>query len=196
MELLDVTQVAEALLTLLIAVCGVVYTYLRNKSSNADQLDRWVQIAVSAAEQAYKTYATDDRKQYALDILQKQGLKVDWNKVDDMIEAAKQVSEQYHCAVLCKGGHKLNDANDLLYEDGTYQWFEGKRIDNPNTHGTGCTLSSAIASNLAKGFSMVESVNRAKDYISGALAAMLDLGKGSGPMDHGFAIKNSYTEEA
>ena len=115
---------------------------------------------------------------------------------DDMIEAAKQVSEQYHCAVLCKGGHKLNDANDLLYEDGTYQWFEGKRIDNPNTHGTGCTLSSAITSNLAKGFSMVESVNRAKDYISGALAAMLDLGKGSGPMDHGFAIKNSYTEEA
>ena len=110
---------------------------------------------------------------------------------DDMIEAAKQVSEQYHCAVLCKGGHKLNDANDLLYE-----WFEGKRIDNPNTHGTGCTLSSAIASNLAKGFSMVESVNRAKDYISGALAAMLDLGKGSGPMDHGFAVKNSYTEEA
>ena len=115
---------------------------------------------------------------------------------DDMIEAAKQVSEQYHCAVLCKGGHKLNDANDLLYEDGTYQWFEGERIDNPNTHGTGCTLSSAIASNLAKGFSMVESVNRAKDYISGALAAMLDLGKGSGPMDHGFAVKNSYTEEA
>ena len=115
---------------------------------------------------------------------------------DDMIEAAKQVSEQYHCAVLCKGGHKLNDANDLLYEDGTYQWFEGNRIDNPNTHGTGCTLSSAIASNLAKGFSMVESVNRAKDYISGALAAMLDLGKGSGPMDHGFAVKNSYTEEA
>lgn len=80
--------------------------------------------------------------------------------------------------------------------NGTYQWFEGKRIDNPNTHGTGCTLSSAITSNLAKGFSMVESVNHAKDYISGALAAMLDLGKGSGPMDHGFAIKNNYTEEA
>ena len=113
-----------------------------------------------------------------------------------MIEAARQVSERYHCAVLCKGGHQLNDANDLLYENGTYQWFEGKRIDNPNTHGTGCTLSSAIASNLAKGFSMEESVNRAKDYISGALAAMLDLGKGSGPMDHGFAIKNNFIEEA
>ena len=94
-----------------------------------------------------------------------------------MIEAARQVSEKYHCAVLCKGGHQLNDANDLLYVNGAYRWFEGKRINNPNTHGTGCTLSSAIASNLAKGFSMEESVNRAKDYISGALAAMLDLGK-------------------
>ena len=71
-----------------------------------------------------------------------------------------------------------------------------KRIDNPNTHGTGCTLSSAIASNLAKGFSLEESVERAKEYISGALAAMLNLGKGSGPMDHGFAIKNEYTKEA
>lgn len=88
MELLDVTQVAEALLTLLLAVVGVFYTYIRNKSNNADQLDRWVQIAVSAAEQAYKTYATDDRKQYALDVLRKQGLKLDWSKVDDMIEAA------------------------------------------------------------------------------------------------------------
>lgn len=88
MELLDVTSIAEALITLLIAVVGVVYTYLRNKSNNADQLDRWVQIAVSAAEQAYKTGVTDDRKAYAQDVLAKQGLKLDWNKVDDMIEAA------------------------------------------------------------------------------------------------------------
>ena len=66
---------------------------------------------------------------------------------EDMIEAAKKISDRYHCAVLCKGGHKLNDANDLLYRNGSYRWFEGKRIDNPNTHGTGCTLSSAIASN-------------------------------------------------
>ena len=115
---------------------------------------------------------------------------------EDMIEAAKRISEEYHCAVLCKGGHQLNDANDLLYADGTYRWFNGKRINNPNTHGTGCTLSSAIASNLAKGFSLEESVERAKDYISGALAAMLALGKGSGPMDHGFAIDNAYTKEA
>ena len=115
---------------------------------------------------------------------------------EDMIEAAKKISDRYHCAVLCKGGHKLNDANDLLYRNGSYSWFEGKRIDNPNTHGTGCTLSSAIASNLAKGFDMDRAVERAKDYISGALAAMLDLGKGSGPMDHGFAITGEYKKEA
>ena len=117
------------------------------------------------------------------------------HSADDMIEAAKKISDTYHCAVLCKGGHKLNDANDLLYRDGDYRWFNGKRIDNPNTHGTGCTLSSAIASNLAKGFDMDTSVERAKDYISGALAAMLDLGKGSGPMDHGFAITGEYKKK-
>lgn len=113
----------------------------------------------------------------------------------DMITAAKTISETYHCAVLCKGGHQLNDANDLLYRDGSCQWFYGKRIDNPNTHGTGCTLSSAIASNLAKGFSLDESVERAKQYISGALAALLDLGKGSGPMHHGFDLRSAFIEE-
>ena len=111
---------------------------------------------------------------------------------EDMVEAARQIAETYHCAVLVKGGHKLNDANDLLYTDGSYRWFNGKRIDNPNTHGTGCTLSSAIASNLAKGLSMEVSVERAKEYISGALSAMFNLGQGSGPMDHGFAIKNEF----
>ena len=94
---------------------------------------------------------------------------------EDMIQAAEKISQSYGCAVLVKGGHKVNDANDLLYQNGTDQWFKGKRIDNPNTHGTGCTLSSAIASNLAKGYSLEESVERAKDYISGALEAMLDL---------------------
>ncbi|MBR6045673.1 MAG: bifunctional hydroxymethylpyrimidine kinase/phosphomethylpyrimidine kinase, partial [Ruminococcus sp.] len=67
-------------------------------------------------------------------------------------------------------------------------WFRGKRIDNPNTHGTGCTLSSAIAANLAKGETPEKAVENAKNYISGALAAGLDLGKGSGPMDHAFMI--------
>ena len=115
---------------------------------------------------------------------------------DDMIAAAKYISETYHCAVLCKGGHQLNDANDLLYRNGDYKWFNGKRIDNPNTHGTGCTLSSAIASNLAKGYGLDTAVERAKAYISGALAAMLDLGQGSGPMDHGFDFRGKgFAEE-
>lgn len=114
---------------------------------------------------------------------------------DDMISAAKVISDSYHCAVLCKGGHDLNDANDLLYYEGMARWFRGKRINNPNTHGTGCTLSSAIASNLAKGYDLPAAVEQAKEYISGALAAMLDLGSGSGPMDHGFAIHNAFTNE-
>ena len=116
------------------------------------------------------------------------GMKIE--SADDMVTAAKAVSEKFNCSVLCKGGHNLNDANDLLYSEGSYKWFNGKRIDNPNTHGTGCTLSSAIAANLAKGFSLEESVKNAKDYISGALAAMLDLGKGSGPMNHAFVFES------
>ena len=106
----------------------------------------------------------------------------------EMEKAAEIIAKKYGCAVLLKGGHSISDANDLLYKDGRITWFEGKRIDNPNTHGTGCTLSSAIASNLAKGYDVVESVKRAKKYISGALAAMLDLGKGSGPMMHNFIL--------
>ncbi len=115
---------------------------------------------------------------------------------EDMIRAAEKISGNFHCAVLLKGGHQLNDANDLLYRDGSYRWFYGKRIDNPNTHGTGCTLSSAIASNLAKGFDMDASVERAKAYISGALGAMLDLGRGSGPMNHAFDITGEYVKTA
>lgn len=111
---------------------------------------------------------------------------------EDMVTAAEHISKKYHCAVLCKGGHSMNDANDLLYHDGTYRWFYGKRIDNPNTHGTGCTLSSAIAANLAKGNDLETAVERAKEYISGALAAMLDLGAGSGPMNHAFDLKEVY----
>ena len=113
---------------------------------------------------------------------------------EDMIRAAEFINEKYSCAVLLKGGHKVNDANDLLYREGGYVWFKGKRIDNPNTHGTGCTLSSAIASNLAKGESLDKAVLYAKNYISGALGAMLDLGKGSGPMNHAFKIDADYRE--
>ena len=108
---------------------------------------------------------------------------------DDMITAAKHIGDHYNCAVLLKGGHSINDANDLLYADGQLTWFTGKRIDNPNTHGTGCTLSSAIAANLANGYALPDAVQKAKDYISGALAAMLDLGNGSGPLDHAFVLQ-------
>ena len=113
---------------------------------------------------------------------------------EDMTTAARIISQQYGCAVLCKGGHQLNDANDLLWKDGQGRWFMGRRIDNPNTHGTGCTLSSAIASNLAKGYDLASSVERAKAYLSGALAAQLDLGRGSGPMDHMFDLKGEFVQ--
>jgi len=109
---------------------------------------------------------------------------------DDMIRAAMFIEKNYGCSVLLKGGHSVNDANDLLCIKGRCIWLEGKRIDNPNTHGTGCTLSSAIASNLAKGNDLTESVKKAKEYISGALGAGLDLGSGSGPMKHNFLINN------
>lgn len=115
------------------------------------------------------------------------GMKI--KSSEDMIEAAKKINAKYGCAVLCKGGHSLNDANDLLFDGKDIKWFMGRRIDNPNTHGTGCTLSSAIASNLAKGMKLDEAIEKAKEYISNALLEMLDLGKGRGPMDHGFLVK-------
>lgn len=110
----------------------------------------------------------------------------------EMEDAAAWIGQTCRTAVLLKGGHQRNDANDLLYRDGSLRWFRGKRIMNPNTHGTGCTLSSAIAANLAKGFSLEESVERAKEYLSGALADQLDLGKGSGPVNHAFPLKDTY----
>ena len=112
----------------------------------------------------------------------------------DMRAAAASIAETFGCSVLLKGGHSHNDANDLLYERGTAAWFRGRRIDTHNTHGTGCTLSSAIAANLAKGFDLHESVCRAKEYVSGALAAMLDLGRGSGPMNHAFGLQGRFAE--
>lgn len=122
------------------------------------------------------------------------GMKIETQ--EEMEKAAEYIGDKFNCAVLCKGGHNINDANDLLYENGKFTWFNGKRIDNPNTHGTGCTLSSAIAANLAKGYSLTESIERAKAYISGALAAMLDLGKGSGPLAHNFDLSGEYAREA
>ena len=114
------------------------------------------------------------------------------HSAQDMQTAASKIGTKYQCAVLCKGGHSINDAKDLLYTEGAFHWIYGKRIANPNTHGTGCTLSSAIASNLAKGFPLKEAIVLAKEYISGALGAMLDLGKGSGPMNHAFDIHGKF----
>ena len=120
------------------------------------------------------------------------GMKI--NTTEDMEIAGKTIREKAGCAVLMKGGHSLNDANDLLVTDECI-WFHGERIDNDNTHGTGCTLSSEIASNLAKGYSLKDSIKRAKKYISGALKAGLNLGKGSGPLNHAFNIKEETVYE-
>lgn len=118
------------------------------------------------------------------------GMKI--TNSEEMIQAAGLIRSAYHCAVLVKGGHTINDANDLLYSDAGSVWFYGKRINNSNTHGTGCTLSSAIAANLAKGYSLKDAVSQAKAYISDCLGAMLNLGQGSGPMNHAFALDKSY----
>ncbi len=106
-----------------------------------------------------------------------------------METAARIITERHGCSVLLKGGHSISDADDLLFDNGEMTWFDGVRINTPNTHGTGCTLSSAIAANLAEGYDLKQSVRLAKAYLSGALSAMLDLGKGSGPMDHGFILE-------
>ena len=103
---------------------------------------------------------------------------------NQMEEAAKALSKEYGCSVLIKGGHSIEDACDVLFDKGQVSWFETTKIDNPNTHGTGCTLSSAIASNLALGFDLKESVKNAKEYITSTISDGLDLGKGSGPLNH------------
>ena len=112
----------------------------------------------------------------------------------DMVSAARAIADNYHCNVLLKGGHSDTDADDLLvFCQGGEHWFAGQRIVNPNTHGTGCTLSSAIAANLAKGFELVDAIARAKAYLTDALNAQLDLGHGSGPLDHtlgGVGVEN------
>jgi len=108
----------------------------------------------------------------------------------EMEIAAQKIFDEFGCAVLAKGGHGFNDANDFLF-DGAGIWFHGRRVDTANTHGTGCTLSSAIAANLAKGHALKISVGRAKNYLTGALMSGLNLGKGSGPLDHGFNLRDA-----
>ena len=102
---------------------------------------------------------------------------------EDMLRAAECISKRAK-GVLIKGGHLKDSADDLFYAFGKAVWFNGQKIDNPNTHGTGCTLSSAIACNLGMGYAIVKCIRNAKDYITGALLDGLDLGKGSGPLNH------------
>lgn len=107
---------------------------------------------------------------------------------DDMVESAKKIGEFFEGYILLKGGHSTDDADDLLYKNSEKIWIKGERIENPNTHGTGCTLSSAIASYLAMGHDVPESVRLAKEFITGAISAKLDLGKGRGPLNHMWKI--------
>ena len=118
------------------------------------------------------------------------GMKI--TSKDDMIKAAKKINAECGCSVLIKGGHSISDSDDVLYYDGKVYVFEAAKIDNPNTHGTGCTLSSAIACNLAKGMDLPDAVRRAKEYITGAIKEGLDLGNGRGPLDHGYDINSRY----
>ncbi|MCR4673387.1 MAG: bifunctional hydroxymethylpyrimidine kinase/phosphomethylpyrimidine kinase [Lachnospiraceae bacterium] len=130
----------------------------------------------------------------------------------EMEEAAKYLGETYGCGVLIKGGHFLNwrekksdvtgekpsdvnnatssEVKDVLYEDGNIFWFSERRHANPNTHGTGCTLSSAIASNLALGYELPEAIQRAKSYLTRVIEENLDLGHGAGPMNHMISVEN------
>ena len=107
----------------------------------------------------------------------------------ERVAAARQFALQYKSAVYLKGGHDAVSADDLLYSQGVPLWIPGERISNPNTHGTGCTLSSAIACGLACGLSLEESARKAKEYIAGAIADGLDLGRGNGPLNHMYRIK-------
>ncbi|MBR3032864.1 MAG: bifunctional hydroxymethylpyrimidine kinase/phosphomethylpyrimidine kinase [Clostridiales bacterium] len=119
---------------------------------------------------------------------------------EDMEAAAKIISQRISTSsaktvsVLLKGGHSICDADDLLYSDGRVYWYKGTRIDNPNTHGTGCTLSSAIASMLAIGVPLEDGISEAKTYITGALKAGLDLGSGSGPLMHNYQLFEKWEE--
>ena len=112
---------------------------------------------------------------------------------DDPAELARIIGEKYGTSVLVKGGH-LSSPDDFLYHNGSIKKYPGLHIENPNTHGTGCTLSSAIAANLAKGYDLPDSVRLAKEYVTTIISAGLDLGNGSGPMDHGAALKGDFTE--
>lgn len=108
---------------------------------------------------------------------------------EDMVKSAKIIYDMINTNVLIKGGHFAQDANDLLFDGNSVIWIKENKINNKNTHGTGCTLSSAIACNLADGNSIIDSVKNAKKYITGAIKANMDLGKGRGPLNHMYNLE-------
>lgn len=114
------------------------------------------------------------------------GIKI--HKQADMLDAAKKISGGYSGYILLKGGHLEECCDDLLYRGGEYQWYRQEKINNPNTHGTGCTLSSAIACNLAKKQDVKSSIAAAKEYVTGAIKANLNLGQGNGPLNHAWNL--------
>lgn len=112
-----------------------------------------------------------------------------------MEKAAQEIRQKYGCNVLLKGGHMIRAADDLLYQTQAV-WFPAQRIDCTNTHGTGCTLSSAIASALARGYSLEEAVGIAKVYVRSAMSTGLDLGHGNGPLDHNWSISSAVLSQS
>ena len=112
-----------------------------------------------------------------------------------MEKAAQAIRQKYGCNVLLKGGHMIQAADDLLYQTQAV-WFPAQRIDGTNTHGTGCTLSSAIASALARGYSLKEAVGIAKVYVRSAMSTGLDLGHGNGPLDHNWSISSAVLSQS
>lgn len=106
----------------------------------------------------------------------------------DMEEACLSIYALGAKTVLLKGGHLEGDPNDLFFDGKCFHWLKGKRIYTKNTHGTGCTLSSAIASNVAKGLSLLESVQKAKEYITIAIKHSLSIGSGHGPTNHFYQL--------
>ena len=114
--------------------------------------------------------------------------KMKIESVADMEQAARKIHQMGCQNVLVKGGHAVGDALDVLFDGQSFSHFETARIDTKNTHGTGCTLSSAIASNLALGHSVQQAVKLAKDYVTEGIRHSLAIGKGCGPLNHFYAF--------
>ncbi|MCI1931609.1 MAG: bifunctional hydroxymethylpyrimidine kinase/phosphomethylpyrimidine kinase [Clostridia bacterium] len=114
------------------------------------------------------------------------GMKID--NIDAMREAAKKISDMGAKNVFVKGGHLTDDATDVLCDGKKTVLFSGKRINTKNTHGTGCTISSAIASNLANGMNVEEAVRAAKEYTTIAIKHSFAIGKGVGPTNHFYIL--------